>query len=550
MRLCLKKYADGRLRPHWFGVFQRNGKTRVVKLCRLVGTPPASLSVNDPGDEAYEASRQKASATLAEMVVQRQTEADQASLTEKIHELRYGTRVEAIPLADMAARWEKFPRKRRPSELHITNCRRVFARFQEFMAEHATDVKELGAVRADHVRAFMDSEETRGVSPRTWNVSLTLLKGLFRRLDQYADAWRGYLSKQPTKDEDSVHREPFTPEEIDAVLAAADSDPEIKQLIITAVCTAMRRGDVCRLRWREVDLQQGFIVVKTSKTGETVEIPIFPKLQEVLGRAQAGRSIAPKDFVFPVAAHLYTSNPDSLNHRLQVVLERAGFVDEKKLARIKAAQARHGGLAQLSTDELRERGLRSLAATPMTEKRRQRTQAIFTRYLDGQTVKQIAAELPTSAGSVSMSLAAVERLIGAAVVRRPSLPAILRSATMVDLSDDAPRKRRACLKGWHSFRTTWITLALSAGVPEMVVRRVTGHATADVVLKHYFRPGRAQFRATLAGALPKALTAGKTSDPIAKAVQIIRRLPPSCAHAKKRLLALLAPAMAVDVTPV
>ena len=44
-----------------------------------------------------------------------------------------------------------------------------------------------------------------------------------------------------------------------------------------------------------------------------------------------------------------------------------------------------------------------------------------------------------------------------------------------------------------------------------VVRRVTGHATVDVVLKHYFRPDREQFRAALAGALPDVLTGGKTT---------------------------------------
>jgi hypothetical protein len=51
-------------------------------------------------------------------------------------------------------------------------------------------------------------------------------------------------------------------------------------------------------------------------------------------------------------------------------------------------------------------------------------------------------------------------------------------------------------------------LALSAGVPLELVRRVTGHATVEVVLRHYFRPDREQFRAALTGALPGILTGG------------------------------------------
>ena len=34
----------------------------------------------------------------------------------------------------------------------------------------------------------------------------------------------------------------------------------------------------------------------------------------------------------------------------------------------------------------------------------------------------------------------------------------------------------------------WYALALAAGVPVELVRRVTGHATVETVLKHYFRP--------------------------------------------------------------
>ncbi len=49
-------------------------------------------------------------------------------------------------------------------------------------------------------------------------------------------------------------------------------------------------------------------------------------------------------------------------------------------------------------------------------------------------------------------------------------------------------------------------MALSAGVPMELVRRVTGHSTVDVVLKHYFRPGREAFRTALETAMPKMLT--------------------------------------------
>lgn len=68
--------------------------------------------------------------------------------------------------------------------------------------------------------------------------------------------------------------------------------------------------------------------------------------------------------------------------------------------------------------------------------------------------------------------------------------------------------RRASLRDFHSFRVTWVTLALTAGVPLELVQKVTGHKTTDIVLKHYLQPGREEFRQALNAAMPKLLTNG------------------------------------------
>ena len=98
------------------------------------------------------------------------------------------------------------------------------------------------------------------------------------------------------------------------------------------------------------------------------------------------------------------------------------------------------------------------------------------------------------------------------------------------------------MRDFHSLRTTWITLALVAGVPMEIVRRVTGHTTADTVLKHYFRPGREQLRQALEPAMPQLLATGAVSrdDQIRKIVMEMtaRSRKRDC----ERILALLGPA--------
>ena len=42
-----------------------------------------------------------------------------------------------------------------------------------------------------------------------------------------------------------------------------------------------------------------------------------------------------------------------------------------------------------------------------------------------------------------------------------------------------------------------------------LVQKVTGHKTTEVVLKHYFQPGREAFRQALQTAMPKLLTNGQ-----------------------------------------
>jgi len=65
--------------------------------------------------------------------------------------------------------------------------------------------------------------------------------------------------------------------------------------------------------------------------------------------------------------------------------------------------------------------------------------------------------------------------------------------------------RRASTRDFHSFRGTWVTLALTAGVPIEMVCLVTGHTSADTLRKHYFLPGFEDFRRVLSEKLPSVI---------------------------------------------
>jgi integrase len=374
----------------------------------------------DAGDDAFRKSKRAAQdahdARLAELRA-RQSEVE---LRRKLLEAKAGVPVRFPPVSEIAKRWAGLKRKRSVSARYIAaGCDKLDA-FARFMASRHPDVTDLAGVRGEHVEAFMDEREASGISARTWNYTFGTIKAAFRKLCPDAPAVRDFLGSTPQKAESTVHREPFTSEELAAVLDAAKGDPLIRAMAIAAACTGMRRSDCARLRWDNVDLGAGFITVKTMKTGETAEIPVLPALRDVL--AAADRS---GEYVFPEAERMLRESPSRLDARLKAVLRAAGFVDAR----------------------------RAHAAPP------------------GEPV---------------------------------------RGLLQAD-GNSAQRQRRGSVKGWHSFRTTFITVALSSGVPVELVCRVTGHRSVGVVQKHYLRPGREHLAAAILRAMPKILTAGAKS---------------------------------------
>ncbi|OGV71223.1 MAG: hypothetical protein A3K19_11825 [Lentisphaerae bacterium RIFOXYB12_FULL_65_16] len=113
-------------------------------------------------------------------------------------------------------------------------------------------------------------------------------------------------------------REAFTPE--DLKLIGGKATGWLYHLFMVATNTGLREGDVCTLRWSEVDLAGGWIRRRMLKTGKRVEIPILPALARHL------RTL-PKDgeHVFPELADRYE------NHRTSIGCAVSRFLADLKI---------------------------------------------------------------------------------------------------------------------------------------------------------------------------------------------------------------------------
>jgi integrase len=388
--------------------------------------------------------------------------------------LKTGREVTFPKLTELADHWDRIPRRKAPDGQYANQCRLRLQRFAAWVAEHQPDATEFVAVKPETAKAFMETEAKREVSPKTWNDMLKLLRATFKHLHPHLSDGSNPFHGLVTKATETVNREPFTVEELKAITESCAGDDFIRPIIVAGMCTAMRRGDCCLLKWADVDLTAGFLSVKTAKTGETVDIPIFPMLAEELTKAKAAAGAS--EFCFPEAAQMYRNSPDGITWRVKQVIARA-------------------------LESMVPAGRPALPPPANPDEVRARVEAFQTRLGDSP--------------------------------RAPKIDALQQ--------ERENGQRRASLNDFHSFRVTWITLALAAGVPLELVQRVTGHRTVPVVLKHYFRPGREDFRQVLFKAMPRLLSQGPVSSPCTPQIrEIVEGMTGRTWRADRaRLLALL-----------
>ncbi len=408
--------------PNWIGFWQEDGKRHETSLCRWEGMPPGPGEKE--GDRAFEASRRRAEEMFARLREGGKSKEEETALVKKVLAVRYRRKVDRVRLGELAERWEELPMGEVSAERR-RRVRQVVGRFVEFMARRVPRVTETGELEPRHFKEWLDEVDGEGLSARSWNDHLSILRSVVGKVDGQSRGYREWLAVVPKRKESPVHRRPFSAAELEAVFEAAKvADAELYPVIVAAAFTGLRRGDVARLTWESVDLAGGFVTVeRTGKTGEPAEIPVMGRLGEVLREAWKRRKRG-EEHVFPGIAESYERNPDGLDWRLQKVMAAAGFSRESGLAAKGGAQ----------------------------------------------------------------------------------------------------RKNRGSLRGWHCFRTSLCSLALEAGVPMDILRRVTGHTTASIVDKHYNMAKREQTRRAFASASPLGAGGGVMVEFPAERAEVAREL--------------------------
>jgi integrase len=124
------------------------------------------------------------------------------------------------------------------------------------------------------------------VEPATVNRELSCIKHMFRK----AVEW-GYLGADPFKTVRKFREPPgriryLTQDEIDRLLVCCSR--HVRPMVIMALNTGMRIGEILSLQWNDIDLKTGVIAVRHSKNNESRMVPINDALHEALMALEPG----------------------------------------------------------------------------------------------------------------------------------------------------------------------------------------------------------------------------------------------------------------------
>lgn len=493
----LKRQRDGSFRDHWYGQYQMDGKHREVNLnVKWRGTPPESGSIRLPGDARFEASRREAEKALVAHVEEDRHKGRAEHLTERLIESKTGRAVEYARIEELPGRWRSLGRETPVSERYLVGCDARFRRFIDFMRKQNRAAAYLYEVTPEDTAAFV-RDLRKQLARSSAGATVRLFNKAFSRFLPVgaANPFAAFVGTRGNGKGETIHRRPFSPEELKALLDAARDDAFMSPLITAAACTGMRRGDVCKLKWSAVDLAGGMLAVKTSKTEANVEIPIFRPILAVLKDAKSNGS----EYVFPSAARMLKENPNGLTWRFKKIVAAAFAEDDADS---------EDGSELVPAGEIEAEAAETVRKGIPEGERRDRMLDVLSRYCAGASYRQIVEATGYCKATISTDLHTIEDMVGKRFLRAQadSVKHGIRKLTRIERENG---QRAASVRDWHALRATFVTLALAAGVPVELVRRVTGHATVDVVLKHYFRPDREQFRAALTEAMPGILTGGK-----------------------------------------
>ncbi|MFA5034018.1 MAG: tyrosine-type recombinase/integrase [bacterium] len=213
--------------------------------------------------------------------------------------------------------------------------------------------KAFNGIRLDQISIAMierfKNQRASAVSNSTCNRGLSYLRHFFNKAIDYEYIKTNPCSKVKLFKEPPGRTRYLTREEI--VLLLDNCAEEIKPIIIVALNSGMRKGEIFNLKWQDVDLQNRFISIQQSKSNTKRMIPINDAVYKVFDGLQktndkvfkvqnfrilferAVNKAGIKDFTFHGCRHSFASHMAMSGANLTTIKELLGHASIKMTLR-------------------------------------------------------------------------------------------------------------------------------------------------------------------------------------------------------------------------
>jgi integrase len=152
----------------------------------------------------------------------------------------------------------------------------------------------IDSINSWHVEKYKSKRKSQGLSLSSINRELTVLKRIFNLGKEWKLATENPVAgvkffKIPLQKPRVLSEEEFK------LLYNSASD-HLKPILFVAISTGMRKGEILNLKWKDINFEENYIVVRDSKNFESRDIPISDLLQGVLLRLR--QEVEEKEYLF------------------------------------------------------------------------------------------------------------------------------------------------------------------------------------------------------------------------------------------------------------
>jgi len=245
-------YKDPRT-GFWFARFRYRGKRQHFKLTGEGGGPITRKDVAD-----------RLAREIAELI-----ETGQYTKLQNRRQARHRTFSEVVDdYLEKGSRWSESTRRSCRSSLN-----RILAEFGDL---------SIADVTADAIESYIARRKDEGKSKGTRNRELAIFKAILKKAREWGYVQHNAADEVTTEREGKKQPQPFTRDEISRLLA--EIQPQHRSIATIYLHTALRRGELIKLMWADVDWEARTIAIRKPKNEDDRTIPLshdaFDILQE------------------------------------------------------------------------------------------------------------------------------------------------------------------------------------------------------------------------------------------------------------------------------